>query len=381
MRHMPVGRYRHFKGNEYEVIGVARHSETEEDLVVYRPLYGSYRLMVRPAGMFQEVVTRDGKTQPRFAYIGPLLPRKLAPDSFARARAFLLEHARPLEQALYRYFFEAGALDDVYGALSAHQNGDGGFGHGLEPDLQSAHSSALATTTALQILCDVDAPLDHPLWTGALDYLLATYDPARQCWPIIPPAANDAPHAPWWTVDGQLGDRFGGYLLNPRAEILGYLYQQSTRVPPGFLENVTKSVLAHLAAQPDALEQHDLLCCVRLAARPGLPEAVRQELMLRLERSIACTVAVDPHMWTQYTLQPLAVAPSPGALFAGQLADALQANLDALITLQGDDGAWSPTWSWFGAFADAWPAAEQAWKGVLTLAALRQLNGFGRLAV
>ncbi len=381
MRNLPVGRYRHFKGNEYEVLGVARHSETEDEFVVYRPLYGSYKLMVRPAGMFQEVVTRDGKAQPRFAYIGPSLPRKLTPDAFACARAYLLDHARPLERVLYRHFFEAGPIEDVYSALATYQNADGGFAHGLEPDLQSAHSSALATTIALQILCDVGVPLDHPLWAGAMDYLLATYDQAQQCWPIIPPSANDAPHAPWWTVDAQLAERFGGYLLNPRAEILGYLYDDSTRVPPGLLDDVTQSVLTHLAAQPDALEQHDLLCCVRLAARRSLPEAVRMELMVKLQRSIACTVAVDPQTWAQYTLQPLAVAPSPESLFAGQLADALQANLDALIALQGEDGAWSPTWSWFGAYPHEWPAAERAWKGVLTLAALRQLDAFGRLAV
>ena len=64
------GRYRHFKGNEYEVLGVARHSETEEELVVYRPLYGECGLWVRPVSMWNELVTRDGKTQPRFVYIG-----------------------------------------------------------------------------------------------------------------------------------------------------------------------------------------------------------------------------------------------------------------------------------------------------------------------
>ena len=63
------GRYRHFKGNEYEVLGVARHSETEEELVVYRPLYGEGGLWVRPVSMWNELVTRDGKTQPRFVYI------------------------------------------------------------------------------------------------------------------------------------------------------------------------------------------------------------------------------------------------------------------------------------------------------------------------
>ena len=65
------GRYRHYKGGEYEVIGVARHSETDERLVVYRPLYGDSGLWVRPLAMFLETVTRDGETVPRFAYIGP----------------------------------------------------------------------------------------------------------------------------------------------------------------------------------------------------------------------------------------------------------------------------------------------------------------------
>lgn len=60
------GRYRHFKGGEYEVIGIARHSETQERLVVYRPLYGDAGLWVRPAAMFLETVEHEGKRVPRF---------------------------------------------------------------------------------------------------------------------------------------------------------------------------------------------------------------------------------------------------------------------------------------------------------------------------
>ena len=60
------GRYRHFKGGEYEVIGVARHSETMEELVVYRALYGERGLWVRPAAMWNEWVERDGYAGPRF---------------------------------------------------------------------------------------------------------------------------------------------------------------------------------------------------------------------------------------------------------------------------------------------------------------------------
>jgi hypothetical protein len=65
------GRYRHYKGGEYEVVGVALHSETEERLVVYRPLYGEGGLWVRPLAMFLETVVHDGATVPRFTRIEP----------------------------------------------------------------------------------------------------------------------------------------------------------------------------------------------------------------------------------------------------------------------------------------------------------------------
>lgn len=64
------GKYRHFKGNLYEVIGVARHSETQEEMVVYRALYGEYGLWVRPAAMWTETVDREGYHGQRFQYIG-----------------------------------------------------------------------------------------------------------------------------------------------------------------------------------------------------------------------------------------------------------------------------------------------------------------------
>ena len=70
MESIKPGHYRHFKGKEYEVLGIARHSETEEDLVVYRALYGDFGLWVRPARMWNETVERDGKTFRRFTYIG-----------------------------------------------------------------------------------------------------------------------------------------------------------------------------------------------------------------------------------------------------------------------------------------------------------------------
>ena len=66
---IPTGRYRHFKGGEYEVLFLARNSESDEIMVVYRALYGEGEVWVRPASMWNETVTREGKTFPRFTYI------------------------------------------------------------------------------------------------------------------------------------------------------------------------------------------------------------------------------------------------------------------------------------------------------------------------
>ncbi len=70
MEQIKPGKYRHFKGGEYEVLGTAKHSESLEEMVVYRALYGEGGLWVRPARMWNETVERDGKVFPRFTYIG-----------------------------------------------------------------------------------------------------------------------------------------------------------------------------------------------------------------------------------------------------------------------------------------------------------------------
>ena len=67
---MKIGKYKHYKGNQYEVLGIAKHSETLEEFVVYKALHGKEELWVRPLKMFLEEVDLNGKKIPRFKYIG-----------------------------------------------------------------------------------------------------------------------------------------------------------------------------------------------------------------------------------------------------------------------------------------------------------------------
>lgn len=70
MESIKLGKYRHFKGNEYRVLYLAKHSETLEELVVYQALYGERDVWVRPAAMWNETIEREGKRFQRFTYIG-----------------------------------------------------------------------------------------------------------------------------------------------------------------------------------------------------------------------------------------------------------------------------------------------------------------------
>ena len=148
----------------------------------------------------------------------------LTVDAFEKAKKFIFTCARSLEQHIFSYYFEDGTVAAIFAALTAFQNADGGFGHGLESDLQLPDSSVLATSVGLQVLREFRAAQDHPLVRGAMEYLVQMFEFTGNVWPIIPSNTDDAPHAPWWTYSDNTAEEWGGYLLNPRAEIVGYLW-------------------------------------------------------------------------------------------------------------------------------------------------------------
>jgi hypothetical protein len=78
---MKLGLYQHYKGNLYNVIGVARHSETLEEMVVYQSLYGEYRLWTRPRAMFEKDIQYNGQTMSHFKYIGEIFTQLPSVDN------------------------------------------------------------------------------------------------------------------------------------------------------------------------------------------------------------------------------------------------------------------------------------------------------------
>ena len=304
--------------------------------------------------------------------------KRLTAAAFRRASAFVMEQGRDLDRALFEFHFGDGTTESVLVALAAYQNDDGGFGHGLEPDLRTTASSVIATTVAFQNFRSLGVPVDHPMVRRGLTYLLDTYDESRQVWPIVPPEVEDAPHAPWWDYSNSEAG-FGGFLVNPRVEIVGYLHDYSTEAPPHLLETLTTAVFKHLESLPDAIEMHDLICFASLAETESLSQELKDRIWRKLAKAAEHGVAREPEQLTGYVLKPLYLASSPHAPLAEQFAAELAMNLDFEIGQQGADGAWSPNFSWGDQHPEAWQVAKREWQSRMTLKNLRVLRDFDRI--
>lgn len=299
---------------------------------------------------------------------------RLSASAVKRAFDFILEFGTNLqrERLLYHFPLEANDIvsnQNVLAALKHYQNKDGGFGHGLEPDLRSRQSTVIATTVALQIFQSVGGE-GSAMAKDAIEYLSAQFKNGN--WEAIHPAANDAPHAPWWRYEVALDI---GFIANPGAEVLRYMMNS------GAMTNETPALLARAVAyiKSQPLDMHELLCFNRLYETSALSKETRIELLPYLLANGYRLVKVEPRDWEEYCLTPLALVTHPGSVFAEFFADTIDANFDYLIAQQQADGAWLPNWSWAGEYPSAWKTAKTEIKAELTLQNLLQFAAFNRL--
>lgn len=296
---------------------------------------------------------------------------RLSADRFAAARAFMHAQAEPLELALWRHGFEGEAGQAVLDALASFQNPDGGFGHGLEADIASAASSAIATSVGLRHLRRAGAPSDHPMVAKATQWLAANIQDG--VWPIVDAHVDDAPHAPWWAYDAELPDRWQGFRFNPTAEILAHLCHFRTGAPAELIA-AAEDRMRRTVAEFDAITgAYDLRCAALLAEAPGVPDDLCSPLRDLLIRSVVAHDAVDEHA------PALDLAPRPDSFLAEALKDRLEMAAVALIEGQTPDGGWSPFWDWGFVDEAAWARAKKAWRGSLTRLAVEALAAHGRV--
>lgn len=297
----------------------------------------------------------------------------LSKARFAAAEAFVHEKGRPLDAALLDLTLGRGSADAALAALVGYQNADGGFGHGIEPDLASPASSAIATSIGLRILTRLETPARRPTVIATTDWLGGALDREAGVWPIVGQDVELGPHAPWWGWSESLADDWNGFRFNPTAEILAHLYRFRDLTPPQVLACVEAGLRGTLEQTPLIGTAYDLKCAIRLAESDGLPPDLARTLEGRVRRSIAAQDPADEHA------SPFDAAPTPASPFADLVDGRIEAALTALIAAQAEDGGWTPFWDWSFVNAKAWAKAKADWRGQLTRDALEVLLAYGRV--
>ena len=311
-----------------------------------------------------------------------LMTQQLAYARFEDAKQFLFESARPLEKFLFMHLFAKLPPGQAVAELAGYANPDGGFGQALEPDLRDDGSSALATSVAMQVMRRCGLGADHELVRHTLRYLMDTLEEDGRGWRIIPDRARAGgdDKAPWWSAPPDATNTRA--MFNPSAELLGYLIEWGVGRDAADAARRVGSFIQHeIETRPEPLESHELLCLMRLAQTPGLPEDLAAAVIPRLQRDAPRVVTTDPQQWGGYGLMPLWLAPTSDHFAVKALGDDLLCtNLDYLINHQDDPGCWNPTWDWGPDRRAGWEIARPDWQGVLTLNNLLTLRAYGRIA-
>lgn len=284
-------------------------------------------------------------------------------DTFSAGREFIYREGRLLERRLFAVEFEGAQPQGVRDALGGYRNPDGGFGHGLEPDKLCPESQPLDVQFALQTM-DAAGVADATAVQGALGFL-ESVSSSEGGVPVLLPSILDFPHAPHW---GEWAFPAG---LNPTAGIVGLLYKHGVEHP--WLGPATEFCWSELSR---GLPEDAHTISVVLTFLEFVPDRDRAAALIPgVVNSLdgAAFYRSDP-AGQEYGLSPLNFAPTPSSHWRRLFADELiEAFLDQLLAAQQSDGGWSVAWD------PPSQASLLAWRGHVTLEALRALTAYGRI--
>jgi len=306
------------------------------------------------------------------------MTESLSKEGFKKSSDFLLHSARGLERSTYKYKFKDKPGNKIIVELKHYQNPDGGFGHGLGPDLRSPLSTPIATTQAFQKIENLHPDdISKGVIKKGIDYLENAFNEELNRWFAVPKEVNNYPHAPWWHYDeekeGTIIDESWG---NPTAEIIGYLMKYDEFVDRIDTKELLDEAFTRLNKKDEFKSEHEIYCYLRLYRM--LPPELSGEIRDELTEAVQDLVCTDSTEWKNYVPTPIDFVRTPKQYRFGISDSLLDENLDFLVKELEENEVIRPTWEW-GQYEDEWGRAEQEWIGVLTLKALTLLDRFDRI--
>lgn len=285
-----------------------------------------------------------------------------------KAIQYILKNARPLELAVYRYFFEDGSNQAVIDELSKFQNTDGGFGHGLEPDFFNPNSSPIATNDAIITLCRVNAfDINSDIVKGIVRYLEShdSFDEDKKRWLFAIDSNKDYPHAIWWEKKGDGISKF-----NPSISLAAFMVCYGNRTP--FYEEIIKEGFEYLQNGGDV--SGDDINCYLLAYELLTKNDINNIIDINVFKDLLCK-AIENCICIDISKYGVEYVPMPSVIFTGRYMEfitpeiklLIAAEKDVLGKLQMEDGGFNITWKWYTPYPDEYEQARAWWRPRITI--------------
>lgn len=299
---------------------------------------------------------------------------------FENSRQFIYRNARPLDLARWQYHFENGSKEAVLNALSFYQNGDGGFGHGLEPDFLNPNSTPMATWTATEILSEIQLnDKNHPIVAGILHYLEsgADFDTEHNQWMNTVPTNNDYPHAVWWEYNGN-----SEFKYNPTAALAGFILkfaESSSEIYKKACEIAQQAIEWFTGSIPFG-EQHVTSCFVTLynCLKETNIEITDMRLFeQKLREQVKHNICREKEKWAvEYTARPSDFKITRNSIFYDDNAELAEFECSFIKGNQLPDGSFPITWQWYNDYKE-FEVSANCWKSQIIISNMLYLREYG----
>lgn len=281
---------------------------------------------------------------------------------------FVLQNARPIELAVYKYFFENKSNQAVIDELSKFQNTDGGFGNALEPDFFNPNSSPIATNDAITTLFRVNAlRRDFDIVKGIVRYLEShdSFDEDKKRWLFAIDSNKNYPHAIWWE---KKGDGISGF--NPSISLAAFLVCYGNRT--SLCEEIVKEGFEYLENAEEV--SGDSLKCFLLTYELLKANSICDIIDLEHFKHLLCK-AIDNSICKDISKYGVEYVPMPSDFFSGSYSEFITPEIKPLIAaekdilgkIQMEDGGFDITWKWYTPYPNEYKQARAWWRPRLTI--------------
>ncbi len=282
----------------------------------------------------------------------------------------LLEKAkhkcRKLEYYMILNLFENHEAEIIL-ELAKFQNEDGGFGHGLEPDIRMPESNVASSDVAIAVLDEIkDEGLKRDILKKLVSYYEDVFNEDKLSWEIVPPMVDNYPRAVWWNYENVDSFSYG----NPNPEIVGFLFRYKQYLKKIDVFEMIERIVGYVQTEfPDNSSQHSIISSLYFYV--SMPEEIKKQIKDNLQKAIDKELHTDN--WEEYGLEPYSIY-----LITKDFLENRKEILDKNIKQKKaiiKKGLILPNWQWYQ-YEEVFNNIKHEWSGLLTYKAIKAIIKF-----